>query len=150
MELSQKLKHLRKKAGLSQMELAEKLLVSRQAVSNWEAGTSRPSTENLQYLCKFYHIQMEFLLDDSDDELPEVISAESAESNEPCNRGQISQANRKRGVRRVAIGAVILLLIFGILLYLVAQINNDLTGVYELPGEEVVPSEGPEFDLTWE
>lgn len=47
MELSQKLKELRKKQGLTQLELAERLFVSRQAISGWEAGTSRPSTENL-------------------------------------------------------------------------------------------------------
>ena len=54
MELSQKLKELRKKQGLTQLELAERLFVSRQAISGWEAGTSRPSTENLQSLSKLY------------------------------------------------------------------------------------------------
>ena len=39
MELSQKLKVLRKKKGLSQFELAEVLCVSRQAITGWEAGT---------------------------------------------------------------------------------------------------------------
>ena len=39
MELSQKLKELRKKQGLTQLELAERLFVSRQAISGWEAGT---------------------------------------------------------------------------------------------------------------
>lgn len=38
MELSQKLKELRKKQGLTQLELAERLFVSRQAISGWEAG----------------------------------------------------------------------------------------------------------------
>ena len=52
MELSQKLKELRKKQGLTQLELAERLFVSRQAISGWEAGTSRPSTENLQSLSR--------------------------------------------------------------------------------------------------
>ena len=52
MELSQKLKVLRKKKGLSQFELAEVLCVSRQAITGWEAGTSRPSTENLQSLSR--------------------------------------------------------------------------------------------------
>ena len=37
MELSQKLKELRKKQGLTQLELAERLFVSRQAISGWEA-----------------------------------------------------------------------------------------------------------------
>ena len=54
MELSKKVKALRKKQGLSQLELAEKIFVSRQAISGWEAGTSRPSTENLQCLSKLY------------------------------------------------------------------------------------------------
>lgn len=54
MELSQKLKELRKKQGLTQLELAERLFVSRQAISGWEAGTSRPSTENLQSLSRLF------------------------------------------------------------------------------------------------
>lgn len=41
MELPQKLKYLRKQMGLSQLELSEKLQVSRQAVSGWEAGVSQ-------------------------------------------------------------------------------------------------------------
>ena len=56
MELSQKLKELRKKQGLTQLELAERLFVSRQAISGWEAGTSRPSTENLQSLSRLFNI----------------------------------------------------------------------------------------------
>ena len=64
MELSKKVKALRKKQGLSQLELAEKIFVSRQAISGWEAGTSRPSTENLQCLSKLYAVPLEVLLDD--------------------------------------------------------------------------------------
>ena len=64
MELSQKLKELRKKQGLTQLELAERLFVSRQAISGWEAGTSRPSTENLQSLSRLFNIPLETLLDD--------------------------------------------------------------------------------------
>lgn len=65
MELSQKLKYLRKKKGVSQLELAERLSVSRQAVSGWEAGTSRPSTENLQSLSRLFNIPFETLLNDT-------------------------------------------------------------------------------------
>lgn len=64
MELSQKLKELRKKQGLTQLELAERLFVSRQAISGWEAGTSRPSTENLQSLSRLFNIPLETLLDE--------------------------------------------------------------------------------------
>lgn len=54
MTLEKKLVRLRKKEGMSQADVSEKLNVSRQAVSRWEAGDSRPSTENLQALCKLY------------------------------------------------------------------------------------------------
>ena len=72
MELSKKLKHLRKQKGLSQLELAEKLQVSRQAVSGWEAGSSRPSTENLKSLGALYDVPLEYLLNDDALELMRV------------------------------------------------------------------------------
>lgn len=56
MTLEKKLVRLRKKEGMSQADVSEKLNVSRQAVSRWEAGDSRPSTENLQALCKLYTV----------------------------------------------------------------------------------------------
>ena len=65
MVLASKIKFLRRKIGLSQMELAEKLGVSRQAISSWEAGASRPSVDNLQCLSKLYNIPLEVLLDDT-------------------------------------------------------------------------------------
>ena len=71
MTLSKKLKGLRKQNGLSQLQLSEKLRVSRQAVSGWEAGSSRPSTENLQGLSKLYSVPLEYLLDDDADK-PEL------------------------------------------------------------------------------
>lgn len=64
MVLPQKLKYLRKQMGLSQLELAEKLRVSRQAVSGWEAGTSKPSTESLKSLGSLYNVSLEYLLNE--------------------------------------------------------------------------------------
>ena len=50
MNLSAKLTSLRKQKGLTQMDLAEKLNVSRQAISRWEVGMAVPSTDNLKVL----------------------------------------------------------------------------------------------------
>lgn len=47
MKLSEKIIRLRKGRGLSQEELAERLGVSRQAVSRWESGTALPDAGNL-------------------------------------------------------------------------------------------------------
>ena len=62
MELYEKLYELRRASGMSQEELAEKLGVSRQAVSKWESGVSDPSTSNLIALAKLYHTTVEEIL----------------------------------------------------------------------------------------
>ena len=62
MNTAQRLQQLRKEKGMSQEELAERLGVSRQAVSKWESSTSDPSTSNLLALAKLYGISAEELL----------------------------------------------------------------------------------------
>ena len=49
METKEVIRSLRAKAGLSQEELAEKLFVTRQAVSRWETGETTPNTETLKH-----------------------------------------------------------------------------------------------------
>ena len=61
MELQEKLSTLRKQHKITQMELADKLGVSRQAISKWEQGTAFPSTENLIKLGKLYGVSIEVL-----------------------------------------------------------------------------------------
>lgn len=62
LEIANKLVELRKEHGFSQEELAEKLNVSRQAVSKWERGESSPDTDNLISLAKIYNISLDELL----------------------------------------------------------------------------------------
>ena len=67
MKLDEKLVHLRKEKGLTQLELAEAVNVSRQAVSKWESGGGMPSTENLRGLSELYGVPVDYLLNDLDD-----------------------------------------------------------------------------------
>lgn len=53
---------LRIKKGLSQEELAEKIYVTRQAVSRWENGETIPNTETLKLLSKFFDVSINTLL----------------------------------------------------------------------------------------
>ncbi|MBP5288754.1 MAG: helix-turn-helix domain-containing protein [Clostridia bacterium] len=53
---------LRTKRGLSQDELAEKVFVTRQAVSRWETGETVPNTETLKLLSAFYNVSINTLL----------------------------------------------------------------------------------------
>lgn len=72
MKLADKLVCLRKKQGLSQLKLAEIMNVSRQAISRWETGIAVPSAENLKYLGNLYNVSLDYLFDDSADELDET------------------------------------------------------------------------------
>lgn len=53
---------LRTKSGLSQEELAEKVFVTRQAVSRWENGETVPNTETLKILSKIFDVSINTLL----------------------------------------------------------------------------------------
>ena len=61
-ELANRLAELRKQKGLSQEELADKLQVSRQAISKWERGEASPDTDNLIELAKIYGISLDELV----------------------------------------------------------------------------------------
>ena len=62
METKEILLKLRNKSGLSQEELAEKVYVTRQAVSRWETGETLPNTETLKQLSKLYNVSINTLL----------------------------------------------------------------------------------------
>lgn len=62
MELYEKLYELRRASGMSQEELAEKLGVSRQAVSKWESGATQPELPKLIELSKIYQVSVDALL----------------------------------------------------------------------------------------
>lgn len=62
MESKDILKKLREDKGLSQEELAEHLLVTRQAVSRWENGETTPNTETLKLLSKEFDVSINTLL----------------------------------------------------------------------------------------
>ena len=64
MTFNEKLLSLRRKSGLSQEELAEKLSVSRQAVSRWENGETLPDAQNLLVLSDIFGVSVDSLLRD--------------------------------------------------------------------------------------
>ena len=62
METKDIILELRTKTGLSQEELAEKVFVTRQAVSRWETGETVPNTEALKLLSKLFDVSINTLL----------------------------------------------------------------------------------------
>lgn len=148
MELSQKLKYLRKKKGVSQLELAERLSVSRQAVSGWEAGTSRPSTENLQSLSRLFNIPLETLLNDTL-EVESVAIPEKSPVEEQVKEENKEQKPRKVRSRRILALVIVLLLVFllvvGILAYRgVFRKSSDVITFGEME-HEIIDAAGAEY-----
>lgn len=70
MKLNEKIFQCRKRSGLSQEELADRVGVSRQAVSKWELGTALPELDKLKLLAKTFCVSTDWLLDD-EQEIPQ-------------------------------------------------------------------------------
>jgi transcriptional regulator with XRE-family HTH domain len=62
MEFHEKLQELRKQKSLTQEELAEKLYVSRTAVSKWESGRGYPNIDSLKAIAKFFAVTLDQLI----------------------------------------------------------------------------------------
>jgi len=62
MTVQDTIKSLREKHGLSQDQLAERIMVTRQAVSRWETGETQPNTETLKLLSKVFDVSINTLL----------------------------------------------------------------------------------------
>lgn len=89
---------LRKKAGWSQEELAERLNVSRQSVSKWESAQSVPDIDRILQMSRLFGVTTDYLLKD-DMEEPELTGEESAS---PLRRVTMQQASDYLALRRAA------------------------------------------------
>lgn len=73
--LSEKMYKLRKRSGLSQEQLAEKLNVSRQAISKWESGTAVPESEKLITISNYFEVSVDYLLKDKEEDKAKVTDS---------------------------------------------------------------------------
>ena len=81
MNLGERIKALRKQNNLSQEQLAEKLNVSRQAVSKWESNTAYPDISNLILLRDIFGVTLDYLVIDNN----KIESEDINESNNSSN-----------------------------------------------------------------
>ena len=96
--LSDRILELRRQRGWSQEELAERMEVSRQAVSKWESGQTAPELDKILELSRIFEVTTDYLLKE-DGEAP-VLTADK-----PLPSGRIislSQAKEYLGIRKRA------------------------------------------------
>ena len=74
MNFNEKLVALRKNAGMSQETLAQRLGVTRQAISKWELGTAMPETKSIMQIAQVFGVKVDYLLGHTVVEKPGIIS----------------------------------------------------------------------------
>ncbi len=121
MKLKEKLVALRKEKGLTQLDVAEKLDVSRQAISRWESGTALPSTDNLRCLSSLYEVPIDYLL-------KEDAERKSNPANEPAPN-KIQRKNKKTVA--IIAAALVGILAIGILCYFLTRHNEKYIDVVD-------------------
>lgn len=99
-ETANRLLQYRKQHNLSQEGLAEKIGVSRQAISKWERAEASPDTDNLILLAKIYGVSLDTLLkgeDNPDDSNAETETADNAQSSENNDSQGNNDSAKKEG-----------------------------------------------------
>lgn len=95
-----RLKQFRNLKGLSQTEVAEKLGLSRQAISNWEANKSYPDLDNIVLLSKLYDVSV--------DELLGANTTENTKDNQPP-QNEILQNSSQTVLEMICLAAILVL-----------------------------------------
>lgn len=75
MTIGEKIYTLRKSNGWSQEELADRIGVTRQAISRWEADSAKPEADKIIELCDLFQISADYLLRDMEPEAPPAAPA---------------------------------------------------------------------------
>ena len=114
MILADKIIDLRKKAGWSQEELADKLGVSRQSVSKWEGAQSIPDMNKILQLSELFGVSTDYLLKDSL-EAPEPLTAPEDADTEGATFVSMEEANaflnyKTESASRLALGVLLCIL----------------------------------------
>jgi len=86
-EIAERLVKLRKQKGYSQEELADKLGLSRQAVSKWERAEASPDTDNLICLAKLYNVSLDELLNTEED-VDTIVEEQVKKEDESAGEGE--------------------------------------------------------------
>lgn len=76
MEFSERLKKLRKDAGLTQVDVANKLGISQPAYASWERGIKKPTQDNLVKIAQILNVSVDYLVGNSQETLDELDNIE--------------------------------------------------------------------------
>lgn len=109
MSVGERIRELRKKNGLSQEELADKLNVSRQSIQKWETNANMPSVDAVKCMSCFFNVDINYLINGT------------ITNNFKDNDNQESRKHRFKKTSKIFVSMLILILasIFSIIYYFV-------------------------------
>ena len=79
LNISDRIRYLRDKMGMTQTDLAKRLDISRSAVNSWEMALSSPSLSNIIEMSQIFHVNIDYLISSSDKIMIDITSLTSEE-----------------------------------------------------------------------
>ena len=134
MSLAKKMIELRKQNGLSQQDLADRLGVSRQAISRWETGAVQPLADSVKSLAQVFQVSTDYLLND---DLDTPTPPPTAQPAPPQEKPKSARKHRKWFLALAALAAAAVLVLvtaMGTAYYLQWKERQPVS-MYDLPRE---------------
>ena len=148
MSLAKKMIELRKQNGLSQQGLADRLGVSRQAISRWETGAVQPLADSVKSLAQVFQVSTDYLLNDDLDDPTPPPTAQPAPSQE---KPKSARKHRKWLLALAALAAAAVLVLVtasGTMAYLRWEEDHPVS-MYDVLSEKDDGQSDGSFAISW-
>lgn len=129
MTMGEKILNMRKARGWSQEELAERVGVTRQAVSRWEQGSAKPDADKIISICELFGVSADYLLRDI---------ASQSEQLAPEPEAKMQRAHALNGAQLTGVIMLSVCLVLTTILAIVGSINGGTHYILGLDGVERV------------
>ena len=134
MNFAEKMIELRKQQNLSQQDLADRLGVSRQAISRWETGAVQPLADSVKSLAQVFQVSTDYLLND---DLDTPTPPPTAQPAPPQEKPKSARKHRKwlLALAALAAAAVLVLVTAAGTAYYLQWKERQPVSMYDLPRE---------------
>lgn len=148
MTLSEKMIALRRQQGLSQQDLADRLGVSRQAISRWETGAVQPLADSVKSLAQVFQVSTDYLLND---DLDTPTPPPTAQPAPPQEKPKSARKHRKWLLALAALAAAAVLILVtaaGTMAYLRWEEDHPVS-MYDVLSEKDDGQSDGSFAISW-
>ena len=148
MSFAEKMIELRKQNGLSQQDLADRLGVSRQAISRWETGAVQPLADSVKSLAQVFQVSTDYLLND---DLDTPTPPPTAQPAPPQEKPKSARKHRKWLLALAALAAAAVLVLVtasGTMAYLRWEEDHPVS-MYDVLSEKDDGQSDGTFTVSW-